>query len=270
MNDDKNTEKPASVDISKATENTTQTSKENEGAGGKSQTGANGGTETGKQDEGNAGDEGTHDGESKDDINPDTGQPYTTEEWRDKFRASSKGANELLEAKKTLESDIAKVRADSDKTLKEKDEEIARLRGLAEGKNPEGLSLHDLQKEFGKISSELALTKENTMLDTFLSGTKIAGADSFKETLRALARANPNTPVSQLWDSNLKAAAEASALAAKDRKTSKEKHASDSGQGASSREQGKETVHGTDLTLEEFNALPVAKRGEILAKAGVA
>lgn len=254
--------KGESIDISKTGDKGTQTPEELEAAAAKAKRDAEGGQGTGKQDEGDAGDE------EKDDINPDTGQPFTAEEWRDKFRASSKGANELLEAKKTLDAEIAKVRADSDKTLQEKEKEIADLRKLAEGKSPEGLSLHDLNKKYEGVASELAVSKENTQLDTFLASTKIDGAGSFKETLRALARSNPATPLATLWDSNLKIAAEAAAKAAKDRDTTRKGSASDSGKGASSRERRGDTVGNTGLTLAEFNALPVAKRQALLVKEG--
>lgn len=256
-----------SVDLSKKADST-QTSQENGAAGGDSQTHGAGGTETGKHDEGHAADGQTMapDGTEKDDINPDTGKPFTIEEWRDKFRASASGANQLLNEKKTLEADIARVRADSDKTLKEKDDEIARLRGVAEGKNPDGLSLLDLQKKFGDVSGELSSIKENGILDTFLASTKIAGADSFKETLRALARSNPTVPVQTLWDNNLKVAATAAAVAAKERDTTRKGSESDSGRGTSSREHKGETVGNTGLTLAEFNKLPVSKRRDLLAK----
>lgn len=248
----------------------TQTPEELAAATAKAKSDAEGGQGTGEHDGGDAGgDNGAGgDDEHKDDINPDTGQPFTAEEWRDKFRASAKGANDLLEAKKTLEADIAKVRADSDKTLQEKEKEIADLRALAEGKNPEGVSLLDLQKKYGEVASKLAISEENKMLDDFIASTKIAGADSFKETLRALSRSNPSLPIATLWDNNLKVAATAAAEAAKMRDTTRKGSASDSGRGASSREHTKDQVGNTGLSLEEFNRLPVAKRKELLDKAG--
>lgn len=227
----------------------------------KPEDGADQGTET--PAEGQEGDKG-----SAEDINPDTGHPYTAEEWRDQFRASAKGANELLEANKTLELEIAKVREDDDKTLKEKETEIATLRTLAEGKNPDGLSLHDLRKKYDEVAGKLAHNERNTALDTFLASTKIDGAPSFKETLRALAQANPATPLATLWDNNLKAGAEAAAAAKKAADTTRRGSAPDSGKGTTSRESKGETVANTGLSTAEFNALSVAKRRDLLTKAG--
>lgn len=212
------------------------------------------------------GNDGADDGD--DDINPETKKPYTAAEWRDKFRASSKGANELLETKKTLESDIAKVKADGELTIKEKDEEIAKLRAIADGKNPDGLKLEDLAKENKENKDRLVLIEENRLLDDFLSDTKVADAKSFKEALRALSRANPTETLAKLWDKNLKAGAEASAAAKGQRVTTRRAGASDTGRGASSREPAKDQVGNTGLSLEEFNALPVAKRKVLLQKMG--
>lgn len=242
----------------------TQTPQESTPPAAPAKPGEEEGQGTGTPDEG----QGDGEGEGEDDINPDTGQPYTAEEWRDKFRSSARGANDLLQQKKDLELEIAKVREDGDKTLKEKEAEIARLRGIAEGKNPDGLSLHDLSKKYDEVTSKLALTEENTMLDTFLASTKIDGADSFKETLRALARANPTTPVARLWEDNLKAGAEAAATARKGRDTTRRASASDNGKGAASREPKGDTVGTTGLTLAEFNKLPVGERSKLLQKDG--
>jgi hypothetical protein len=124
------------------------------------------------------------------------------------------------------------VKADGELTLKEKEEEIARLRAVAEGKNPDGLNLLDLNTRLTKTSDELVSLKENAMLEDFIGKTQVDGASDFKEALRALSRANPQAPLAELWDKNLKAGAEAAAAARKGRATTRREGASDSGRGA--------------------------------------
>lgn len=267
------------------TKTKTQTAEEAQGKDGDSQTHASEDEATGKSDEDTGADDADADGDDKggddkggededDSINPDTGKPFTAEEWRDKFRESSRGANGLLERTKVLETDLAKVKADGEAAIKAKEDEhnkvVADLRAIAEGKNPEGLSIADLNAKLKTTSDELVVIKENGQLDTFLAGTKVDGATNFKEALRALSRANPSTPLDKLWGDNLKAGAEAAAAAiAAKRKTTKE-GASDSGRGSSSREHAKTGgVAGTGMSPEEFRKLPLAKRKDILQKAGM-
>lgn len=184
------------------------------------------------------------------------------EYYAGKFSASSSGAQGLLDKNKNLSTDLEGVRAELETSKKDMDA----LRKVAEGKNPEGLSLLDLQKNLESTTKSLALEKEERLLDQFVGSVKVEGASSYKEALRALARSQPSVPLQTLWDSNLKAGAEAAAAKTKARKTSTTRGASEQGKGTSTREQAKNTVGNTGLALEEFNALPVAKRRELLAK----
>lgn len=265
---DETTQQNSSVDISTGKSTTdvapvvekkdTQTSTE-----GKDETAGDGQTSTGKDGETGSG-EGGAAADGKDDVNPDTGKPYTTAEWREKFSQSSKGALELLEKNKTITSE----RDAATQRIAQLEKDMVALKEIAEGKNPEGLSVHELNKKFTETSTELSSLKENSLLDTFLASTKIEGADSRKEALRALHRASPDKPLAELWDQNLKAAAVADATEKAKQAKAKKDGASDNGRGTSSREPGKETVGNTGLSLEEFNKLPVEKRREALQKSG--
>lgn len=186
--------------------------------------------------------------------------------YRDQFGASTRGAQELLSAKSTLEGELGTTKGQVEKLTKDLEE----LRVIAEGKNPEGLNLKDLQAKFESTATELALLKENAALDAFEKTAPLAA--SKREALRSLARANPKTDLQKLWDENLKAGAEAESAAAEAKKKAQEAGAGERGKGTSTREPAGSgaTVSGmkgdTGLSLEDFNNLPVAKRRELIER----
>lgn len=234
-----------------------------------------GGTGTG------AGSEGEGDGANTD--APDADGKYTHPDtkakvdadamiayYKEKFGASTAGAQELLAKNTKLENDIT----DYAGKVKSLEEEGAKLREIAEGKNPDGVKAADLQAALAKNSEEMALLKEGNALDQFERGNPLA-TGTYRETLKALSRANPKASLQELWDANLKAGAEATAAAAKAAAEARSAGASDQGRGTSTREPGSggSTIRGTKgdtgLTLEEFNALPVAKRAALIEKHGI-
>lgn len=257
---------PQNVNISQeqGRDKGTQTSKEkSDESAGDSKGSEEGAGETGSRKEGEGSGEGT--GEEKDNINPDTKKPYTADEWRDKFRNSAKGAQDLLDQKKVLEGTVSEREA----KITDLEKEIVQLREIAEGKNPEGLKLADLQAELAKVTNESALTKEERMLDQFEKAVPLAS--TVREALKNLARANPKESLQKLYDENLKAGAEAKSEKAKQDDDKRNKGASDKGKGTSTREPSGDTVktpsgYDTGLSLEEFNKLPIEKRRELLAK----
>jgi hypothetical protein len=189
---------------------------------------------------------------------------------RDKFGASTAGAQDLLTKNATLEGQVKDYEGKMAALEKEKLE----LTAIAEGKNPEGLKGKELQDALESNAKELAVLKEDGALDKFERSNPLATGKS-REALKALARANPSTDMQKLWDDNLKAGAEAEAAAAKAATEARDKGASDQGTGTSTREVGsggntlKGTRGDTGITLEEFNALPVAKRGALIEKYGI-
>ncbi len=241
-----------------STEKVSQTSKDTSTETVKDETSKDGAGETA---DANGGEhkEGENDG-GGDDINPTTGKPWTAEDWKTKFSDSSRGAQALLDEKKSLATAIEQSKAEIDRLTKE----IDTIRKVAEGDNPEGLKLHDLQTTLAKNANELALLKEESLLDKFVGSNPLASDK--KEALRSLARAMPEKSLTELWDSHLKAGAEAQAKVIKEKKDSQKKGAGDQGKGTSMRETAGETIGG--LPLEEFNNLPVNKRREILVKEG--
>lgn len=209
-------------------------------------------------------------GEGEDSINPATGKPFTAEEWRDKFRASASGAQALLKDKQTAESERDAERAKVAKLEKDYEE----LKAIAEGKNPEGVQAHEAQTKLKEMSETLALLTEKGHLDDFERTNPLATGD-LRESLKNLARANPSKSLQELWDSTLKAGAEAAAAKRKADDDARKKAAGDQGKGTSTREpaSGGNTVSGTKgdtgLSLEEFNALPVVKRKALMEKYGI-
>lgn len=257
-------------------EETTQTQKTEtttDAGNGKTDDGEGGGTgkEEGKTSE-EGGEGGAGDG-GESDINPQTGKPWTADEWRDKFRASSRGAQDLLTKVNTLESEKGNIEKESGEKITALTKKVEELTAIAEGKNPEGLTAHQLQEQLANTTKQLATVKENQELDAFEKSNPLATTK--REALRSLARANPTTPLQQLWDNNLKSGAEAEAVAAKAKSESQKKDASEQGKGTSTREPagGGDTVKGTKgdtgLTLAEFNAKPVAERRALMEKFGV-
>jgi len=198
-------------------------------------------------------------------THPDTKAKVKADEmvvyYKGKFGMSTSGAQQLLKEKETLTGTVA----EKEQKLLELAKEIETLRQVAEGKNPEGLNLVDLQASAKKNAEEVALLREERSLDTFEKANPLASTK--REALRSLARANPQTPLQTLWDANLKAGAEAEAKAAKDKKITQKKNAGDKGKGTSTRDPAAKTIGG--YTQEEFNKLPVEKRKAIFAKEGI-
>ena len=233
--------------------------------GGDTKTEGGDGTGTGTEKNGSeAGEEG------EDSINPATGKPFTADEWRDKFRASASGAQALLKDKQTIEGERDAERAKVAKLEKD----FVELKAIAEGKNPEGVQAHEAQTKLKEMSETLALLTEKGHLDDFERTNPLATGD-LRESLKNLARAQPTKSLQELWDSTLKAGAEAAAAKRKTDDEARKKAAGDKGKGTSTREPASNgnTVVGTKgdtgLTLEEFNALPVAKRGAMMQKYGI-
>lgn len=244
----------------------TQTRESGNGSGagdGKSENGSGEGTGTEKNGSENG-------GEGEDSINPATGKPFTADEWRDKFRASASGAQDLLTKNKQFETERDAERA----KVAQLEKDMVDLKAIAEGKNPEGLKSHEVQAQLKETSEKLALLTEKGSLDDFEKANPLA-TGSQRESLKNLARANPTKSLTDLWNENLKAGAEAAAAKVKADDEARKKGASDQGSGTSTREPGgnSNTLKGskgdTGLTLEEFNALPVAKRGELIKKFGL-
>ena len=237
------------------------------------------------EDAGGTGTEGGSDegGDGADSYAPDADGKYTHPETKakvdapemiaylkEKFGASTAGAQALLTENTTIKGE----RDTANGKISQLEKDIADLRLVAEGKNPEGLKAADAQAQLATMGQELALLKEGQALDAFEKSTPLA-TGKVRESLKALARANPKDSLQTLWDNHLKAGAEATAAADKAKKDALKKGAGDKGKGTSTREPagGGNTVQGTrgdtGLTLEEFNALPVAKRKGLIDKYGI-
>lgn len=201
--------------------------------------------------------------ETKEKVDPIVVATY----YRDKFGASTQGAQELLTKVSTAEGERDTYKGEI-ATLTTK---IAELTQIAEGKNPEGLKASEIQAKLTETTKQLALVQESQSLDSFERTTPLA-TGKLRESLKALARANPTASLQSLWDANLKAGAEATAAADKARIDAQKKGAGEDGRGTSTREPGGggNTIRGakgdTGKTLEEFNALPVVQRKQLIDK----
>ena len=250
--------------------------------------GSGSGAGNGKSDKGNAGGTGTEggsegEGSGADPYAPDADGKYTHPEnktkvdapamiayLKEKFGASTAGAQELLSQNNTIKSE----RDTAQGTIAKLEKDMADLRLVAEGKNPEGLKAADIQAQLAKTSEELALIKESSSLDVFEKSVPLASG-KVRESLKALARANPKESLQSLYDTHLKAGAEAAEAKRVADEEARKKGAGDKGKGTSTREpaSGGHTVSGTrgdtGLSLEEFNALPVMKRKALIDKYGI-
>lgn len=193
--------------------------------------------------------------ESKEKVSPDDMVKFLAT----KFAASTKGAQELLDKIKAANDEGNQSKA----TIAQFEKDIAELRKVAEGKNPEGAELHDLQTNLSKATNELAIFKENASLDAFEKKEPLSAQK--RDALKNLARANPKEDLQKLWDENLKAGVEASVAKAKAEEESRKKTGNEKGKGTSTKEGGAETVKSlsgkdTGLTLEDFNKLSVEER----------
>lgn len=201
--------------------------------------------------------------ESKELVEPIVVATY----YRDQFAASTRGAQELL----TKISTADEAHKGEIGTLTKKVEELTKL---AEGKNPEGLSALEIKDKLEQTTRELVVLKETQNLDAFEKTNPLATGKQ-RESLKALARANPTTALQDLWDTHLKPGAEATAAADKAKKDALKKGAGEKGKGTSTREPASSgtTVAGsrgdTGLTLAEFNAKPVAERRALMEKYGI-
>lgn len=198
-------------------------------------------------------------------THPDTGTKVSAADmvsyYKGKFGMSTAGAQQLLGDKNTLTGTIA----EKERQLSERAKEIEDLRKIAEGDNPEGLKLHDLQASAKKNAEELALLKEDKQLDDFIKDVPLA-ADK-KDALRSLARAIPTKSLTDIWNESFKTGAEAEAKAATDKKIAQKKAASDKGKGTSTRDPAAHTIGG--YTPAEFNKLSVEKRKAVMIKEGL-
>lgn len=245
-----------------ADQKTTQTSQEDSKETAPGETSSEDTKETGAADEQQPQD-------YKDDagkyVHPDTKAEATADEvieyYREKFSGSTSGAQQLLNEKKELSTKIDELGA----TVEESKQKIEEYRKVAEGTNPEGLKLVDLQSQLADAHKQVALLTETAALDAFEKTTPLAA--SKRDALRSLMRANPKESAQKLWDDNLKAGAEAEAARKTEKKTAQKKSASDTGKGTSTREPAGDMVGNTGLSLKEFNKLPVSERQKLLAKA---
>lgn len=243
---------------------------------GKSESGSGDGTGNGGGD--GAGGQGDNDALTPDAdgkvIHPDSKEKITPLElatyYRTKFGESSKGAQDLLTKITTAEGERDTYKGDITKLTKD----LTDLKAIAEGKNPEGLKSHEIQAKLNETTEALALIREAQALDAFEKGTPLA-TGTVRESLKALARANPKESLQKLYDENLKAGADAAEVTRLAKIEAQKKGAGDQGKGTSTREpaSGGKTVTGskgdTGLTLEEFNALPVSKRGALMKQYGI-
>lgn len=203
-------------------------------------------------------------------LHPETKQPVDAIElaryYHGQFGNSTRGAQDLLSKNKTLEGERDTARG----LVAKLETDFAKMKEIAEGKNPEGVNLADLEARYKETATELALIKENSALDGFEKAVPLAA--SKREALRSLARANPTKSLQELWDANLKAGAEAEKAAADAKAETQRKAAGEKGKGTSTREpaRGGDTVRGnkgdTGLTLAEFNKLPVNERRALMEK----
>lgn len=223
-------------------------------------------------------------GDGADSYAPDAAGKYTHPETKakvdapemiaylkDKFGASTAGAQQLLTENTTIKGERDTAQGEI-ATLKKSIEDLTKI---AEGKNPEGLKAHEAQAQLAEMSTKLALLTEGSALDAFERTTPLA-TGTVRESLKALARANPKDSLQSLYDNHLKAGAEAADTKRKADEEARKKAAGDKGKGTSTKEPagGGNTVQGskgdTGLTLEEFNALPVSKRKGLIEKYGIA
>lgn len=189
--------------------------------------------------------------------------------YRDQFAASTRGAQDLL----TKISQAEGLTATEREKVANLEKKVQELTDLAEGKNPEGLKASEIKSELDKTTRELVILKETSALDAFERSTPLA-TGAMRDSLKALARANPEKPLQELWDTHLKAGAEAADKAAKAKKDAQGKGQGEKGKGTSTREPARgDTVKGskgdTGLTLAEFNKLPVAERRSLMEKFGI-
>lgn len=277
---DVNIDKVAEHGAQAGTEGGTQTPEgESKSGAGNSQsdgdnTGGTGTENSGSDSEGDGADTYAPDADGKY-THPETKAKVEAPEMikflKEKFGASTAGAQALLTENTTVKNERDTL-AGKITTL---EKEMADLRTVAEGKNPEGVAALDAQAQLKTMSEQLALLKESSALDSFERTVPLATGE-LRESLKNLARANPNTPLQELWDKNLKAGAEAAEAKRKEDDDKRKKGAGDQGKGTSTREPagGGNTVKGTKgdtgLTLDEFNALPVAKRALLIEKHGIA
>lgn len=257
-------------------ESTSTQTREGDGGqdGGNSKSGQDGDSGTGTGDGGAAGGEGEGDALTADAdgkvVHPETKQKVEPIEvanyYRTKFGESTKGAQDLLTKLQQAEGLTTTER----EKVGDLEKKVQELTDLAAGKNPEGLKASEIQSKLDKTTRDLVLAKEQIALDSFERTTPLA-TGPMRESLKALARANPDTPLQQLWDNHLKAGAEAAAKAAQSKKDAQKNGQGEKGKGTSTREPaGGNTVRGnkgdTGLTLAEFNKLPVAERRALMEK----
>lgn len=182
--------------------------------------------------------------------------------YKVKYGASSKEVNEVLLPKiKTFEGLTAAEQAKAEKLAQDLEEAMTKLKA----EKPETYDNLTLHKSVTTLTQQLAEMKEKSEMNEFIADTP--DAKPFREALKAHARAFPSKPLVEIWNENFKEVAEARKGSDDADKKKKKESAPDKGKGGATKEHDKPMTAG--MTTEEFNKLPVAKRKELLIKAGV-
>ena len=172
-------------------------------------------------------------------------------DYKVKFSESSAEAQRLLDEKKRLQAE----KEEKERELRERTEELERLReeneALASG-NPEAYDTVKLKKSLEEIKKQVLIEREERELQDYIR--RNPQAEAHKEALRKLGR-HSKLSYDKIWAENFKPVY--------DRMAEKK--------GAVQSEKGKGNMSqepSSEIDLEEFNKLPLAKRKAYLKKMG--
>lgn len=183
-------------------------------------------------------------------------QPEDTTDYKEKFAASSRENQRILDENKKIAEELAKER-DGRAQLERLNEEYKRVAGES---NPDGAKILELEKSIASVAQSLALNKENEDLRKFVDAHPEAAKVS--DSLRKLYRLTPTKSLDEIWGENFAPLVQVAKDGSVARITAQKKSAPE-------RTGGGALVDPAAGELpDDFAKWPVAQRKEYLKKKG--
>jgi len=124
-------------------------------------------------------------------------------DYKEKFSASTTENQRIMAENKTIQDNLRAKEAAIDNLEREKQEIESRLKE----ENPEAYDALKVNKELNSLKKDVILQKEELAINSFIADRPEAKAH--KDALRMFGRANPDVPLSELYDRHIKPTYEA-------------------------------------------------------------
>lgn len=183
--------------------------------------------------------------------------PEKQEDYKLKFSESSKEALRLLEENKRKDAEADELRANQQRL----ETELKTYQEIYAG-NAEATDMVKVKASIESLQKSVVQAKEEAELADFLRQNP--EADSHREALKSLLRANPSKSLKRLWDDNFEPLLKKGGEKAISELQTKKRIQPETGKGVATNE----PAGGLSMTEETFKKLPLEKQKEVLKKLG--